>query len=178
MGDAKRLAHARVFNRRLCRLAIAVLCAVLGGIAIATRTSAQNPRFDPNCTGNQGQHSWLCGGNGRCVSCFQCSACAPDTTACGSACCGAGQSCIDANQSLCSCPPGNKRCGGTCVNLQDDPRNCGACGVACDAPSWHANLHKWYCRQQLRLQLRPRIFEVREQLLRSAERSRSLRFVR
>ena len=29
------------------------------------------------------------------------------------------------------CPTGQTRCGAVCVNLQSDPRNCGACGHAC-----------------------------------------------
>ncbi len=31
------------------------------------------------------------------------------------------------------CPPGTTRCAGTCVDLTNDPMNCGACGAACGA---------------------------------------------
>jgi stigma-specific protein Stig1 len=31
-----------------------------------------------------------------------------------------------------ACGAGKSRCGGTCVDLQLNLRNCGACGVACD----------------------------------------------
>ena len=30
-----------------------------------------------------------------------------------------------------TCPSGQASCGGTCVDLQNDPTNCGTCGVAC-----------------------------------------------
>jgi hypothetical protein len=33
----------------------------------------------------------------------------------------------------CACPAPNAVCGGTCVNLQTDTNNCGACGSACMA---------------------------------------------
>lgn len=31
------------------------------------------------------------------------------------------------------CPPSTPLCGDACVDLQTDPSNCGACGLACDA---------------------------------------------
>jgi hypothetical protein len=31
-----------------------------------------------------------------------------------------------------SCPPGQALCGGTCIDTQSDPQNCGACGTVCD----------------------------------------------
>lgn len=32
-----------------------------------------------------------------------------------------------------ACPMGLTCCGGSCKNLQNDPRNCGGCGVTCKA---------------------------------------------
>jgi hypothetical protein len=32
-----------------------------------------------------------------------------------------------------ACPPGQTDCGGTCVDLKNDPNNCGACGNVCGA---------------------------------------------
>jgi hypothetical protein len=45
--------------------------------------------------------------------------------------CGAGQTCgAGASANQCVCPAANT-CGGGCFDLQNDPNNCGACGVSC-----------------------------------------------
>lgn len=44
-------------------------------------------------------------------------------------CCKGTERCTDG---VCkSCPPGFTGCGGSCVDLSNDPLNCGACGVTC-----------------------------------------------
>src|SRR5207237_2709433 len=56
--------------------------------------------------------------------------------------CANGQPCnvnVDCQSSLCQfgvcqpggCPPGTTLCAGTCVNLQSNALNCGACGTGC-----------------------------------------------
>jgi len=41
----------------------------------------------------------------------------------------------DACGASCPCPGGQTRCGSSCVDLQTDPSNCGACGQSCAAAS-------------------------------------------
>ncbi len=53
--------------------------------------------------------------------------------ACGHAC-APGQTCIQNPDTLaieCACPPGQTLCGDRCVNLGNDPKNCGGCGTDC-----------------------------------------------
>jgi hypothetical protein len=45
-----------------------------------------------------------------------------------SACGGSGESCKDGT---CTCTAPQTDCGGTCIDTQGDPGNCGACGAAC-----------------------------------------------
>lgn len=53
--------------------------------------------------------------------------------ACGLACIGIGQICV---QGACQCPNGMTNCDGECVFLGDDPKNCGSCGNVCPAGQW------------------------------------------
>jgi hypothetical protein len=50
---------------------------------------------------------------------------------CGGACTTAAPLCSGTS---CSCP--GTTCGGECVDVAGDPRNCGACGVACNADQY------------------------------------------
>ncbi len=50
--------------------------------------------------------------------------------------CGYGQACIGGS---CQCAPDFTLCNGQCVNLQEDPRNCGACGRTCATPKFYCN---------------------------------------
>jgi hypothetical protein len=45
----------------------------------------------------------------------------------GTSCSGGGT----CQNGRCRCASGMSRCGGVCVNLQTDPRNCGSCGARC-----------------------------------------------
>lgn len=38
----------------------------------------------------------------------------------------------NSSDSATSCPPDQALCGGTCIDTQSDPQNCGACGTVCD----------------------------------------------
>ena len=53
--------------------------------------------------------------NGRCVCANTCS----------------GGKILNESTCTCGCPTGQTDCGGTCVNLTSDTRNCGSCGNAC-----------------------------------------------
>jgi hypothetical protein len=33
---------------------------------------------------------------------------------------------------MCQCPPGKQVCDGACINVQNDPANCGGCGIWCN----------------------------------------------
>lgn len=54
----------------------------------------------------------------------------PDGTACG-----AGQTCTGGDCLASSCPDGQVRCDGACVDTATNDANCGACGKACPAGS-------------------------------------------
>lgn len=47
---------------------------------------------------------------------------------CQSQCASQYQQCLNS----CGCPPGYTNCGGTCVDLNFDTSNCGACGHRCN----------------------------------------------
>jgi hypothetical protein len=53
----------------------------------------------------------------------------PKSRRCGKKCCPQHSHC---KKGRCKCSPGFKKCGKKCVDLKADPRNCGACGVACE----------------------------------------------
>src|SRR6185436_13869915 len=59
----------------------------------------------------------------------------PGTTPCGGGCAANCPSGETLNFSTCrcdvSCPAGMVPCGANCVNANDDPTNCGGCGVEC-----------------------------------------------
>lgn len=54
---------------------------------------------------------------------------------CGTECCTASQTCINGACRSVACGNGLSRCGGACVNLSNDPSNCGSCNDACPASS-------------------------------------------
>lgn len=47
--------------------------------------------------------------------------------------CSIDQDCISGACKAKACPSGQRSCGGTCVNLKSDQKNCGACGNFCNA---------------------------------------------
>jgi hypothetical protein len=53
-----------------------------------------------------------------------CSACIP----CVSQTCSGGQTCVE---NVCVCAVGEQRCGTKCIDITEDPKNCGACGNVC-----------------------------------------------
>ncbi|MHB8877919.1 MAG: hypothetical protein ACYC8T_29850 [Myxococcaceae bacterium] len=46
----------------------------------------------------------------------------------------------------CGCPEGVSPCGTTCVDLEFDPFNCGACGTHCDPWAAIGTCHGGTCR--------------------------------
>lgn len=48
---------------------------------------------------------------------------------------GAGEAGDGASDGGLSCPPFHANCGGVCVYVGNDPKNCGACGVVCTPPA-------------------------------------------
>ena len=84
-----------------------------------TGVSCTNGQCGLNCTG----------GSQRCGS--KCHFVMSDNSACGSMCmqCSGGKLCVNGT---CTCPQSlPKECSSVCVNLANDPRNCGGCGTAC-----------------------------------------------
>lgn len=76
-----------------------------------------------------------CGGGGDPLKCGR--GCVPYCIYCGEVQCGrpcltgscpAGRYC---DAGACACPAGRTECGGQCVDLENDPNNCGSCGKVC-----------------------------------------------
>jgi hypothetical protein len=71
-----------------------------------------------------------CGADSGVPGCFDLTQSSDHCGSCGTSCEG-GNTC---NESQC-CPPGNRSCGGTCINVQTDPNNCGGCDAGCPSPA-------------------------------------------
>ncbi len=104
-------------------------CGILcHGVTVDPETdSASWGACDQACPAGQLCRAGVCGD--RCA----CGATCPAGQLCvGAACgptCDAGQVCAGGCES--ACPAGLFACGGACVDLQNDARNCGACGQQC-----------------------------------------------
>jgi len=81
-------------------------CDNASGVVVAGLTSGTS--FSVPCTNG--------GSDGSCVQ--------------GTMSCTVARGTLDGGSSA-SCPTGTTNCGGTCMNEQSDPNNCGACGFAC-----------------------------------------------
>jgi hypothetical protein len=69
-----------------------------------------------------------CGGDSGTAGCFDLTSSSEHCGSCGTVC-GTGQVCTESN----CCATGDSFCGGACINVQTDPKNCGACDAGCAA---------------------------------------------
>jgi len=114
-----------------------VLMGAVGGALGLSRVEAQTGDSDCSNKGQSCTAQKCCGG-------FTClidmtsgteKFCCPDGDVCGQTCCPTGGVCLG---DTCVCPDGETRCEnedpiGTCLNLDTDVNNCGACGNKCPA---------------------------------------------
>ena len=78
------------------------------------------------CTCNGGTCSGCCTGK-TCAAGSSDQACGTNGAACQV--CSGGKTC---QGGACACPTGQAFCNGTCIDVEDDPENCGTCGRVCD----------------------------------------------
>jgi len=109
------------------------ICDTTAGMCIGAGGPCTNNTgvcFDStDCCGNEGCVGGLC--QRTAGGCAPGAVCAVDAECCG------GQVCVNATCAQAArtagCPEGQVRCSGTCVDIQNDEANCGACGVVCPA---------------------------------------------
>jgi hypothetical protein len=91
------------------------------------------------CPSNQKCGNTCCPSGSRCISGGGKPRCVCDATSCPNGCCQGGTCQAGTTAAACgsggtacqACTGGTSCCAGTCVNLQTNPNNCGACGHIC-----------------------------------------------
>ena len=108
------------------------VCDTLNGVCIGAGgpcTNVDGTCFDSlDCCGNEACVGGTCQRT-TAGGCTPGAVCAGDGDCCGGEVCVNGVCAKAAHQA--GCGAGMARCAGTCVDIQNDPANCGACGAGC-----------------------------------------------